>query len=302
MTGLPLHEGGGRGEAGLIDGFAIPGVTGSPFRAEVFSLVRGLYTAVSGALVAQSMADNVANNLANVNTSGFKQSLLQVQSAQTMDIYRIQTDPGQSSDRALPGVSVSKYVGTLGTGSEIYDTPNSFEQGPLQQTGNPLDLAITGSANAFFTVATPQGIRYSRNGEFVADANGVIRTQDGNAVLSTQGNPITLQTQGAVSIGTDGTVSQAGRPVAQLQLTAFNNLGNLRAEGANMFAISGNAGPRAAAGASVQQGTLEKSNANVVRSMVDLITAERWFEANEKAIKTQDDATNMAITQVAKTQ
>lgn len=265
-------------------------------------MVRGLYTAASGALVAQSMADNVANNLANVNTSGFKQSLLQVQSAQSMDIYRIQTDPGQTQGRALPGVSVAQFVGPLGTGSQIYDTPNSFEQGPLQQTGNTLDVAISGSANAFFTVATPQGVRYTRNGEFVEDSNGYIRTQDGNAVLSTQGQPIQLQAQGAVQIGKDGTVSQNGRQVAQLQLTAFNSLLNLRAEGANNFVVSGNAGPRAATGATVQQGALEKSNANVVRSMVDLITAERWFDANEKVIKTQDDATNQAITQVARTQ
>ena len=265
-------------------------------------MVRGLYTAASGALVAQSMADNIANNLANVNTSGFKQSLLQIQSAQTLDIYRIQTDPGQTPGKALPGVSVAQYVGQLGTGSQVYDTPNSFEEGALQQTGNTLDLAITGNGNAFFNVATPQGIRYTRNGEFVADANGIVRTQDGNAVLSTQGRPIQLQNQGAVSIGTDGTVTQAGRRVAQLQLTAFNSLLNLRAEGANNFAISGNAGPSAATGASIQQGALEKSNANVIRSMVDLITAERWFDANEKVIKSQDDATSLAITQVAKTQ
>ncbi len=226
-------------------------------------MVRGLYTATSGALVAQSMADNVANNLANVNTNGFKQTLMQVESAQTMNVYRIQTDPGTVAGGATTGVPVSQYVGVLGLGAQIYDTPNSFEQGPLKQTGNPLDLAISGSGNAFFTVATPQGLRYTRNGEFVRDAQGYIRTQDGNAVLDTQGQAVQLQDQGAVSIGTDGTISQEGRVAAQLQITGFNSSLSLRSEGANNFAISGNAGPTAAVGANVQQGFLEGSNANV---------------------------------------
>ncbi|MDP9025338.1 MAG: flagellar hook-basal body complex protein [Candidatus Eremiobacteraeota bacterium] len=248
------------------------------------------------------MADNVANNLANVNTSGFKQTLMQVESAQTMDIFRMQTDPGRVSGRPLPGVPVSQYVGVLGTGSQIHDTPSNFEAGPLAQTGNALDLALGGTGNAFFTIATPQGIRYTRSGEFVKDGQGYLRTGDGNAVLNTQGQQIQLQDQGAIAVGTDGTITQGGRPVSQLQITGFNSLLNLRPEGANTFAMSGNAGPGPATGAAVQQGFLEKSNANVVRSMVDLINAERWFDANEKVIKTQDDATNMAITQVAKTQ
>jgi flagellar basal-body rod protein FlgF len=264
-------------------------------------LIRGLYTAASGALVAQSMVDNVANNLANVATSGFKQTLLQIQSAPTMGIYRIQTDPGQSSTSALPGVSVAPYVGQLGTGAQIYDTPASFSQGPLQYTGNKLDLAIAGTANAFFTVQEPQGVRYSRSGEFVQDQNGYIRTTDGGFVLGTNNAPIQLQPQGAISIGKDGTISQNGIGVGQLQLTQFNNLVALRPEGDNNFVNTGNAGPApAGTNALVQQGYLEKSNANVVRSMVDLINAERWFEANERSIKAEDDATNLDITAVSK--
>lgn len=274
-------------------------------------MVRGLYTSASGALVAQSTADNIASNLANVNTTGFKQTLMQIEAAPSFNIFRIQTDPGQVHNNPLPGVPVAQYVGPLGTGSLIHDTPTSFEEGPLQATGNPFDLALSGNSSAFFTVQTPNGVRYTRNGEFVADSQGVLRTQDGDAVLSTTGQPIQLslgvaaantQGQPGVTIGTDGTVTQNGISVGQLQITQFASTLNLRPEGANNFAISGNAGPGPATGVSVQQGFLEKSNANVIRSMVDLITAERWFDANEKSIKTQDDATNQAITQVAKTQ
>ena len=275
-----------------------------------FLLVRGLYTSASGALVAESMADNVANNLANVDTSGFKQTLLQIQSAPSLDIYRIQTDPGKTAGNPLPGRSVSQEVGQLGTGALIYDTPTNYDQGSLQATGNPLDVAITGTANAFFTIQTPNGIRYTRDGSFTEDGQGILRTRDGNTVLNTQGQQIQMPpSSGPVTIQPDGTIVQNGGAnnaqsslvVGQLAITQFNSLLNLRPEGVNNYNPSGNAGPTAATGVTVQQGSLETSNANVVKSMVDLITAERWFDANEKSIKTQDDATNTAISVVAKT-
>jgi len=276
-------------------------------------LVRGLYTSASGALVAESMADNIASNLANVNTSGFKQTLLQIESTPSLDVYRIQTDPGKAPDGSLKGKPVSQEVGLLGTGVQVYDTPTSFDQGSLQSTGNPLDVAITNSPNAFFTIQTQNGIRYTRDGEFAEDGQGFLRTHDGNLVLNTQGQAIQLQpTGGTVTIQADGTIYQnsasatAGNQaiaVGQLQLTQFNSLLNLRPEGTNNYAISGNAaGPTPTTAATVQQGYLETSNANVVKSMVDLITAERWFDANEKSVKTQDDATNTAIAMVGKTQ
>jgi flagellar basal-body rod protein FlgF len=264
-------------------------------------LVRGLYSSASGALVAESMADNVANNLANVDTSGFKQTLLQIQSSPSLDIYRIQTDPGSTPTNPLAGRPVHQEVGELGTGAQVYDTPTSYDEGSLQATGNPLDLAITNTANAFFTIQTPNGVRYTRDGEFAEDGQGILRTRDGNTVLSTQGQQIQLQQQGAVTVQKDGTVVQNGVPVAQLALTQFNSLLNLRPEGVNNYAITGNAGPTATTTAQVQQGSLETSNANVVKSMVDLITAERWFDANEKSIMTQDNATNTAISIVGKT-
>jgi len=272
-------------------------------------LVRGLYTSASGALVAESMADNVANNLANVNTTGFKQTLLQIQSAPSMDLYRFQTDPGHAAGNPLPGVPVAQPVGPLGTGALIYDTPTSFDQGSVQVTGNPFDVAITGTSNAFFTIATPNGVRYTRDGEFSVDSQGVLRTRDGNAVLDTNGQQIQLPLQAVAAgsqptptIESDGTIVVNGATVAQLGLTQFNSLLNLRPEGVNNYAITGNAGPSAATGtATIQQGALETSNANVVKSMVDLITAERWFDANEKSVMTQDNATNAAISMVGKT-
>lgn len=266
-------------------------------------MVRGLYTAASGALAAQSMADNVANNLANVSTGGFKTTLMQIESAQTLDIYRIQNDPGQTSSGALRGVPVQQYVGVLGTGTQIYDTPTNYEQGPIESTGNKLDLALSGAnGNGFFVIQTTQGVRYTRDGAFLKDPNNNLVTRDGNYVLSQNGQPINLGDQGDVSIGRDGTITQNGRVVDTLGLAQFGNLNAVRPEGDNRFVAAATAGVSAANGVTVQQGYLEKSNANVVRSMVDLINAERWFDMNEKSIKTQDDATSLAITQLAKTQ
>lgn len=272
-------------------------------------MVRGLYTAASGALVAQSQIDNVSNNLANINASGFKQTLLQVQSAPSQDIYRIQTDPGQVTGRAVPGKPVAPYVGTLGTGSEVYDTPADFAQGPMQSTGNKLDFALNG-ANEFFTVLTPQGVRYTRDGQFTVDANAQLVTTDGNLVLGQNNAPITFQrTLGPAAVAPDGTISQgaatgqsgtANQIVGKLQITTFGNLTALRPEGDTNFYDTGNAQPAATQAASVQQGFLEQSNGNVVRSMVDLITAERWFDANSTMMKAQDELTNQAITNVAK--
>lgn len=256
-------------------------------------MVRGLYTAASGALVAQSQADTIANNLANVNTSGFKRTLLQVQAGPEMGVYALQTQPGSTPGNGIPG---STFVGALGSGAQVLDTPAVFEQGSLQNTGNSLDLGIMGQG--FFTIQTPQGIRYTRDGQFARDPQGFLVTMDGNRVIGRNG-PIQLQA-GDVRIGEDGAVHQNGQIVDQLRIVNFQNLTAVRPEGDNQFVDTGAGRPVADATSTVQQGYLERSNANVVRSMVDLITAQRWFEANQKVIQTQDTLNGYAIQNVAK--
>jgi flagellar basal-body rod protein FlgG len=259
-------------------------------------LVRGLYTAASGALVAQAQADVIANNLANVNTSGFKRTLLQVQSGPELGLYRNENIPSGT----VGGTPSNSFVGALGMGAQVMDTPADFEQGTLAQTGNPLDLAIQG--NAFFAVQTPQGVRYTRDGQFSEDPTGRLVTMDGDLVLGNNG-PIQLQQNGKVQIGRNGQITQNGQAVDTIALVQFGNLTQLRPEGDNRFVASNAALPaRATTGSTIHQGFLEKSNANVVRSMVDLITAQRWFEANTKVMQTQDQANAWAIETVAKSQ
>jgi flagellar basal-body rod protein FlgG len=246
----------------------------------------------------------IANNLANANTGGFKRSLMEVGSAESMQLYRIQTDPGQTPGSATRGVATSTPIGPLGFGAQILDTPAVFDQGSLQQTGNPLDFALQGKG--FFAVQTPQGIRYTRDGSFERNAQGLLTTQDGNLVLG-QNGAITIPPTGTVQVDSKGAISvsatvagqQAVTQVDQLRIVQFSNPLKLRPEGANRFVDLG-AQPSVDTQTVVSQGALEQSNASVIRSMVDLITNERWFDANSKSIQTQDTANQMVIEQVGR--
>jgi flagellar basal-body rod protein FlgF len=262
-------------------------------------LVRGLYTAASGALVAQSAVDTIANNLANVNTAGFKRTLLQVQSQPERNLYRFQTDPAGRPGGSVAGTPVQQLVGALGTGAQIYDTPADYTQGALAVTGNDLDVALSGPG--FFTLRDANGaVRYTRDGAFMRDQNGLLTAQNGDRVVNAAGVAIALPASGKVEIGRDGSVSVDGRTYDRLGIVEFATTANLRPEGSNRFLDAG-AGVRAAVNTSALQGSLEKSNADVVRSMVDLIANERWFDANEKSIQTQDDAVAQAVQTVGRT-
>ncbi|HEX3464013.1 MAG TPA: flagellar basal-body rod protein FlgF [Candidatus Elarobacter sp.] len=254
-----------------------------------------MYTAVSGALVAQSAVDTIANNLANVNTAGFKRQVLIAQAQPRRDIYRFQTDPSAKTG----GVPAQAAIGALGSGAQVYDTPADYAQGTIASTGNDLDVALSGPG--FFAVRGGNGaLRYTRDGAFVRDQNGYLTAQNGDRVLGQNGAPIVLPASGKVGIAADGTISVDGQRYDKLNVVEFANLGNLRPEGATRFADAG-AGARPAANTSTLQGSLEKSNADVVRSMVDLISMQRWFDANQKSIQTQDDAVALAVQTVGRT-
>jgi flagellar basal-body rod protein FlgG len=258
-----------------------------------------MYTAASGALVAQSAVDTIANNLANVDTAGFKRTLLQVQAQPQQDLFRYQTDPGKNANARTGGVSAQVAIGSLGSGAQVYDTPADYQQGAIATTGNDLDVALSGPG--FFAIRAGNGaVRYTRDGAFVRDQNGFLTAQNGDRVLGANGAPVALPPSGKLEIARDGAISVNGQAYDRLNVVEFANTANLRPEGANRF-IDAGAGPRPATNTSALQGSLEKSNADVVRSMVDLIANERWFDANEKSIQTQDDAVGQAVQTVGRT-
>jgi flagellar basal-body rod protein FlgG len=253
-------------------------------------MFRALYTAASGMSAQQMNLDNVANNLANASTAGFRKRRLQFQDL----MYQNVIAPGSAATQQTTMVAgLQVGLGTRSAASEILQS-----EGELNQTGNPLDLAIKGQG--FFQVRLPSGeLAYTRAGTFHVDAQGNMVTADGNALEPAITIPPDALT---VTIGTDGTVSvtQPGQAQAQqignIQLAMFANPGGLNSVGRNLFLsttasgdpILGNPGGSEGLG-ELEQGMLENSNVNVVEEFIQMILTQRSYEANSRVVRAADD-------------
>ncbi len=253
-------------------------------------MIRALYSAGSGMSAQQLNVDNIAHNLANANTSGFKARRAQFQDL----MYQTLVQPGASA-----GAQTNIPSGLqLGLGTRTVSNEILFSQGDFAITNNPLDLVIQGKG--FFQIRRPTGeTAYSRSGGFHLDRDGNIVTGDGDA-LEPQ---ITLpaESQG-VTIGADGTVSyslpgQAATQVAgQIQIANFANPAGLNSVGKNLYMPTdssgepqiGTPGGQEGMGA-LLQGYLEQSNVSVVSEFINLIVAQRAYEANSKIVRAADE-------------
>ncbi len=267
-------------------------------------MMRGMFSAISGLRVHQTMLDVTANNIANVNTIGFKGQRVSFADALS------QVESGASAPSATLGGTNAMEVG-LGVQLDGIDT--QMTSGAIQSTGNPLDCAIQG--DGFFRVTNdPTGfsnMSYTRAGNFQEDANGSLVTQDGYYVvgyaLDSTGAPTTTQQTitippgtTSVSIGQNGIVTTvdstgASTPLAAISLAKFpNDAGLLRGSG-NMFQLSNNSGAEQAGTAgtgglgTVTPGAIEMSNVDLAQEFKNLITAERGFQANSRTITTADE-------------
>jgi len=226
----------------------------------------------------------IAQNLANASTTGYKQDVPQFESFQSMLLDRMS---GAASDQ----------VGTLGTGVTLQDFATDFAPGAMQATGNNLDVALTG--DAYLTVSTPQGVRYTRDGSLTRDANGTL-VQSGTMapVLDSSGKSITIPaTAKNIQISPQGTISADGATVAQLGLVGLDSTSGALKVGDNQYSATKPSTP--SAGSTVQQGYLETSNVNIVKQMVAMITAQRIYETNSKMLQAEDQATSKAVNTVA---
>jgi flagellar basal-body rod protein FlgF len=263
---------------------------------------KGIYAAVSGAMAQSSRLDTIANNLANVNTTGFKKDR-QVFS-EYLSAY--EKAPDLINLPRIPA-SIESFYDMQG-GDTAYVNPagtyTSFEQGGLRSTGSSLDVAIEGKG--FFEVATPQGLRFTRNGSFAIDSTGRLVTKEGNPVLREgQGDPAqrTIQISSRqISISNRGDIMDEGQIIGRLSMVDLANPDDLQKVGNSNYALKANAttSPVAAPEARVQQGFIESSNVNVVEEMTDMITANRVFEAAQQAIKSIDQIDDKLINQVGK--
>jgi flagellar basal-body rod protein FlgG len=253
-------------------------------------MLRALYSAASGMTAQQMNVDNIANNLANANTTGYK-----TRQAQFTDLlYQTMVQPGSASGQqtTVPtGLQVG--LGTRAASNEII-----FTQGAFSQTNNPLDMVIQGKG--FFQIRRPSGeLAYTRSGAFQMDKDGNIVTQDGNPLEPQITIPAAAQ---QISIGADGTVSYslnsqaAAQQAGQIQLATFVNPAGLNSIGGNLYTptdASGAATVGAPGGAegsgTIMQGYTEQSNVSVVEEFVNLIVAQRGYEANSKVVKAADE-------------
>jgi flagellar basal-body rod protein FlgG len=253
-------------------------------------MLRALYTAASGMGAQETNLDNVANNLANSSTVGFRKRRIQFEDL----LYQSVIMPGTAATQQTTfAAGLQVGLGTRTANSEIVQL-----QGDFSQTGNPLDLTISG--NGFFQVTLPSGeTAYTRSGAFQLDANGNIVTADGNPLSPN----ITVPTGAtSVTIGQDGTVSvtTAGQTQAQqvgtIQLALFPNPGGLNSIGKNLFLqttasgdpVQGTPGGSEGLG-TIEQGYLEQSNVDVVEEFVEMIVAQRAYEANTRVVQAADE-------------
>lgn len=257
-------------------------------------MIRGLYTASAGMQVEQVRQEVIANNLANLNTSGFRRDLAVLEARDNMGIRRtgdpLRADPMAGSRRTA--------IGDLGTGVLVDRIVKRFEQGVLKQTDEPLDMAIDG--DGYFTVAAPNGEKlYTRGGDFTRDAAGRIATKDGRLLLGANG-PITLPPSATFNVTKDGIVAVNGRPVDRLALARFDAPDqDLEKVGDTAFRYRG-AGNPPVSNALVAQGMLEGPNVNAVQEMVEMIAALRHYEANQKVLMSQDETLSKAVNDVAR--
>jgi flagellar basal-body rod protein FlgG len=253
-------------------------------------MIRALYTAASGMNAQQMNLDTIANNLANSSTTGFQERSMQF----TDLLYENQVMPGSAATQKTT-VSSGLQIG-LGVrpgSAEIIQT-----QGELETTGNSLDVAIQGGG--FFQIELPTGeIGYTRAGSFHLDAQGNVVTPDGNPL---QPSIVIPPNATNISIGTDGTVTVTtpgqSQPstVGTIQIATFANPGGLNSVGNNIYlptaasgdAIAGQPGGSDGLG-TLQQNSLEQSNVSVVEQFVDMIVAQRSYEANSRVVKAADE-------------
>ena len=251
--------------------------------------MQALHTAATGMAAQELSVQVISNNIANLQTTGYKKQTAEFQDLIYQHIARVGAQASQQGTILPVGIDIGGGVKTVGT-------PRSMTQGTLSQTGNDLDLAITGEG--FFKVQMPDGtFQYTRDGTFQMDNQGRIVTAQGNPVQPTITIPnnasgITVNTQGQVSVTLPGSTNS--QVIGQLALTRFINKAGLQPVGNNQFTDTPSSGApqdglaSAEGYGTITQGSLEQANVDVVSEMSDLIAAQRAYEMNAKVVSAAD--------------
>lgn len=266
---------------------------------------KGMFTAVSGAIAQSQRLDTIANNLANVNTPGFKRD------GQLFREY-LSAYEKEPTNMSLPRIaaSVESFYNMQGGDKSFVDansTFTDFSQGGLRSTGNQLDVAIEG--NGFFEIGTPDGVKLTRAGSFTINSEGTLVTKQGYPVLSD--SSVGLQDPAArqikikdahVTIGENGQVVSGDQIAGKISVVHVGNRDALLKTGQNLYTFKDNIDAQMSVDPNpkMNQGFLEVSNVNVVREMTDMITATRTFESTQKAIQAYDQMSGKAVNEISK--
>jgi flagellar basal-body rod protein FlgG len=251
-------------------------------------MMRSLWISKTGMEAQQMQLDHISNNLSNVSTAGYKRTHAQFEDLMYQNLR--QSGAPQTEQTTLPtGLQV-------GLGVRPVASSRTFSQGNLQQSDNALDIAILG--DGFFQIQRADGTTaYTRDGQFKLDANGQMVTNNGDTLLPGITVPPNAR---QISIGQDGTVSAVvggsttPQTLGQVQLANFINPNGLQAQGGNLFSETASSGapqvgnPGTNALGNIKQGHIETSNVNVVEELVQMITTQRAYELNSKAVQTSD--------------
>lgn len=239
-------------------------------------MYKGMYVAMSGAMLRMSELDNVANNLANASTVGYKKTSFSSQLASLLE------GPAKKQNVVYPEARSMSYFNKYQVDSAA---------GNVKMTGNPLDLAVSGEG--FLSVERKGQAFYTRNGSLSVNKEGFVVTSNGFKLLDTTGNPISLSGGGNIGISQDGTISLDGNNVGKIKLS---NVANVQHVGDSLF--SGNeSGPAAG---EIIQGGLEMSNVNVISEMIGIVTALRQYDSATKTIQAFDDLAKRTV-EIART-
>ena len=263
-----------------------------------FLMHEGLIIAASGGVKQQVKMDVLANNMANLNNAGFKSDGLVFR--EIFPPFNEGSSADASKNALLPPNDSNENVSYVAVDTLYTD----HSQGIFHKTDNPLDLALEG--DGFFEIETPQGIRYTRNGNFRLDTGKNLVTQDGNFLLDKNKQKIKIEdNSGKIDFGPDGTISVGNgfgnQPAGTLSLVKFEDTSGIAKEGNGLYKIMDNKiKPIAADNIKVAQGVLERSNVNSIEEMTNMITAIRAFEAYQKVIQTIDEADDQAVNSIGR--
>jgi len=281
-------------------------------------MIPGLYTGASGMKAQLDRMDALSNNLSNVDVTGYKRDVSVSKAFPEMLLRR--TNDNGVYKFPFGSADMSPVVGTVGSGVEYNESYTVFEQGELQQSNNPFDLALDGEG--FFSIETPTGERYTRNGSFHLSKEGILVTKEGlpvkgeNGIIEIKKNNFVVDKQGNVYQN----ATFAGDPqrlvsmeenewenmelIDRLKVVTFDRPRFLKKQGSSMWKTTDQTGDQMAAAlgseTKVEQGFLENSNVNPVTEMVKMIEVNRAYEANQRTIKTQDELSGRLVNDVLK--